>query len=91
MSNFDAVRPVLRLWSYADAPPEFRQALAAVRKDCWVAHAPPDLMQEDVLALFQVYNLGMATIRAVRLPDGSGLFAGPFPVQAAAQSRASWG
>jgi hypothetical protein len=83
MSNFEPGRqPVLRLWSYADAPQEFRQALAAVRKDYWVAHAPPDLMQEDVLALFQVYSMGTAMIRTVRLPDGSGLFAGPFPIQA---------
>jgi hypothetical protein len=73
---------VLRLWAYADAPPEFQRALPNVRHDYWIVHVPSDLMQQDVLAVLQLNSISQTMTQVVRLSDGGALLAGPFLGQA---------
>jgi hypothetical protein len=69
---------VLRLWAYADAPPEFQLALPNVRNDYWIVHVPSDLMQQDMLAVLQLNSISQTMTQVVRLSDGGALLAGPF-------------
>ncbi len=74
----DETQSVLRLWTYSQAPLEFRQALDGIDAQSWVAHVPPDLIGEPVLSLLEM-NSTSSKLTRVLLADGSALFAGPFP------------
>ncbi len=83
---------VLRLWAISEAPPEFQQALGtqATDLDCWVAHVPPELVNEPLIALLSIGSSPSRPPKTILLKDGSTLFSGPLstcPLNAEAQKK----
>jgi hypothetical protein len=69
---------VLRIWALSEAPHELQQALEveAMDADRWVAHIPPQLLDEPLIALLSMNSSPSHPLRTIRLKDGSALLSG---------------
>jgi hypothetical protein len=63
-----AKKPVIRMWSFRNAPPPFRALFPEGKSPDWVVHVPRSLLPESEAYLLRWQQ--SSPVRSVELPDG---------------------
>ena len=68
--------PVLKMWSFEDAPDAYQARFPAPAANSWIAYVPAELSRDPVVALLSMNAAVAGSTRRVVLSDGNILFAG---------------
>jgi hypothetical protein len=69
---------MIRIWKFADAPPDLRELYSEGSAETWVLEAPPgESGDAEILLVPRDEDLGK--IASVQLPDGRFVFFGRMP------------